>query len=148
MKLVSAAEIQPQTSSDPVRRVFDYWVFMAQKSPLRAKLGPTRRQAIAAALTLYSEEELQLAIDGNLIDAWCVANGRHDLDWALVGESRIERFIELGEHLRERVQEAAATRREQAQAPVQDAASAAHAEAARQRLRQMVQEYQRNGGRR
>lgn len=148
LKLVTAHEIQPQTSNDPVRRLFDHWVFMAQKNPLRAKLGPTRRQAIAAALTLYSEEELQLAIEGNLIDAWCVANARHDLDWALVGESRIERFIELGEHLRDRAAAAADRRRERADLPVPDPAAAADAAAARQRLRQMVEEFQRNGGRR
>jgi hypothetical protein len=152
LKLVTPLDIQPQTSSDPIRRLFDHWVFMAQKNPARAKLGPQRRQAIAAALTLYTEDELQLAIDGNLIDAWCVANGRHDLDWLLVGESRVERFIELGEHLRERLRESeAAARRQQADSaapndgPHVDAAEAA---AIRQRLRLMVQEFQRSGGRR
>lgn len=88
-------------STDPVRRVFDYWCFMAHKSLARTKLGPSRRHAIAAALLLYTEDDLELAVEGNLVDEWCMANGRHDIDWLLVGESRIERFIELGERMRE-----------------------------------------------
>lgn len=88
-------------SADPVRRVFDHWCFMAHKIAARTKLGPTRRQAIAAALLLYTEDDLQLAIEGNLVDEWCMANGRHDIDWLLLGESRIERFIDLGERLRQ-----------------------------------------------
>jgi hypothetical protein len=103
LKLISpiATTRENSLSADPVRRIFDYWVFMARKMPQRAKLGSTRRQAIAAALLLYSEEDLELAIEGNLVDEWCVANGRHDIDWLLAGESRIERFMDAGERLRE-----------------------------------------------
>lgn len=108
LKLIAAADNPTTTTSaagnpsaDPIRRVFDYWCFMAHKSPARTKLGPSRRQAIAAALLLYTEADLELAVEGNLVDEWCMANGRHDIDWLLAGESRVERFIELGERMRD-----------------------------------------------
>lgn len=90
----------PVLSADPVRRLFDYWCYMARKPAARTKLGPIRRQAITAALLLYSEDDLELAIEGNLLDDWCIQNARHDIDWLLQGESRIERFIDHADRIR------------------------------------------------
>lgn len=136
-----------ETSADPIRRVFGHWLYMLGKSPRRCKLGPTRRQAIAAALVLYEEDQLLLAIEGCAADRWCAGDnpaGREftDVEWILRSESSIERFSEAGERMRAAAQ-AAANRRAAAQAepapsPEDQAAQRAAADAARERLRQMA----------
>jgi hypothetical protein len=132
---------QPATA-DPVRSVFDHWLALHNKNPARCKLGPTRRQAIAAALLLYSADDLQLATEGNLIDPWCVANNRHDIDWLVVGESRIERFMELGETLRTRM---AADDHQAQQTQQQTPSDPAVVKAHMQRIRAMVDQMKRSG---
>ena len=116
MRLVTEAPEQPAEVLDPTRRVFAHWLEMFGKSPNRCKLGPTRRRAINAALTLYEEDQLLMAIEGASADAWvCGDNemGRphDDIEWILRSESSIERYSEVGEEMRERV------RRRMAEAP-------------------------------
>lgn len=141
LRLVTEPTVTPYanaaTSSDPIARVFAHWVYMAGRNPARTKLGATRRQAINAALLLYSEEDLQLAVEGNLVDEWCMANDRHDIGWLLQGEDRIERFIMAGERLRERARRRESGAAEDGPSAVVDPAAAA---AARERLREIVRE--------
>ena len=116
---------------------------MLGKSPHRCKLGPTRRAAINAALLLYDENDLLLAIDGCASDPWCAgANsmGREctDLEWLLAKESRVEQFADRGEELRRQALASAVV----PDAAPPDAAAAeidqAQADAARQRVRDMA----------
>lgn len=103
-------------TSDPVRRVFEHWVAISGREIRRCKLGPVRRQSIAAALAIgYEEDDLTLAVEGHLSDPleWLNVDGLSereaqrkrfavwDLDWLMVREKRIEAAIERGEHLRQ-----------------------------------------------
>lgn len=53
-----------ETPPDPVRSVFDYWVYVMGKDPNRTKLSPDRRRKIQSRLKEYSVDECCRAIDG------------------------------------------------------------------------------------
>ncbi len=128
-------------AADPVRQVFEHWVFMLGKNPKRCALGPQRRRVIERALQFYDEETLRLAIEGCAASAWHGGeNDRgteyNDIELILRNEAHVERFAEMGERLRRRAE--AAQRRQQAEpaaAPAEDAAAAA---ASRERLRALA----------
>ena len=80
---------------DDTRRVFEHWLAMLGRSPRRCKLGPTRREAINAALAMgYDVETLMLAVDGMAADPLDGARNdgmreqMRELDWLLVREAR------------------------------------------------------------
>lgn len=107
---------------DETRKIFEHWLFMFARNPRRCKLGPTRRAAINAALTVHDAETLQLAIDGLAADPLdnCTPQMReamHELEWLLAKESRVERWADAGEALHARM--AALVARRQAQQQVQ-----------------------------
>lgn len=140
-------------TADPVRRVFEHWLFMFARSPARCKLGPTRRQAIAAALAMgYDADTLMLAVEGMAGDALegCTPRMREhmrELEWLLAKEGRIEQYADRGEALRREAEQAANDERVRATqpatlAPVVDPAAAA---AARERLRKMAEASRRGG---
>lgn len=148
LKLVTPAETHPQPQTrDPVARVFQHWLDMLGRSPLRCKLGPTRRRAIMVALTLYDEDTLLMAIEGNAADYACTAQGNsigrdlNDVEWVLATESRIERFAEMGEQLRQRVDQA----EQDAARPAASLSDPVEAAAIRARLKAMVQQSRRGG---
>lgn len=131
------------TSTDPARQVFEHWLFMARKSPARCKLGPTRRAAINAALTLYDAQTLMLAIDGAATDPWINGVNRLELnlfdpEWLFAKEQRIERALEMGDQLHAQAEAARARAAEQAAAPAESPEAAAEAAAARERMRDMA----------
>jgi hypothetical protein len=136
-------------SSDPVRAVFEHWVFMTDRNAARCKLGPSRRGAIAAALTLYDADSIMLAVEGMAADPLegCserMRDAMRELEWLLAKESRIEQWADDGERLRERAElEAVAARTDasrlrQAPSPEDEAAAAAAAREQRQRLRDLA----------
>lgn len=136
LKLVTEAVQQNSAPMDPTRRVFDHWVAMNGRMVARCKLGPTRRQAINAWLTVYDEDQLLAAIEGMAADPLEGCNpgqraAMRELEWLLASESRIERWSELGFTLRDEL--AAADRRcaapVVADEPVVDPAEAAAARA-------------------
>lgn len=93
---------------DPTRRIFEHWLAMFGRNPKRCKLGPTRRAAINAALALYDVDQLELAIEGMAADPLercpaSMAEVMRDVEWLFAKESRIERWCEAGEALRERL---------------------------------------------
>lgn len=100
------------TTADPVRQVFEHWLFMFGRSPARCKLGPTRRTAISAALAMgYDVDDLLLAVDGLASDpldmpgrpddeAARIRESVRELDWLMAREKRIERWMARGETLR------------------------------------------------
>lgn len=112
-------------TSDPVRQVFEHWVWMLGRSPARCKLGSTRRPVIAAALTLYETEALLLAVEGLAADPLegCSERMREamrELEWLFAKESRIEYYEERGMALRRRAErrDAMVTERQKSEAPV------------------------------
>jgi hypothetical protein len=110
LKLVTQAPEQPAEILDPTRRVFAHWLTMFGKSPNRCKMGPTRRRAIDAALTLYDEDQVLMAIEGAAADPWVCGDNpmrrpHDDVEWLLRDESSIERYSEAGERLRQRVRD-------------------------------------------
>lgn len=132
-------------SGDPVRKVFEHWVFMLGRSPMRCKLGSTRRPVIAAALALYEVDTLMLAVDGMAADPLegCSERMREamrEIEWLLARESRIEYYAERGEALRHRAERKAIddSRRTEdaARSPVSDEAI----RMARERLRTLAAE--------
>ena len=141
LRLVQDAP-QPQHTTDPVRRIFDHWLFMLGRSPRRCKLGPTRRAAINGALAIgYDEDTLMLACEGMACVSFdgkpeSMREAMLELEWFLAREARIERAVRYGEALR-----TAATSQAE-QAPVAEAAAVAvdpaAAAAARERLRSMA----------
>lgn len=147
LRLVDA-EPAALAPSDAVTRVFEHWVFMLGKNPLRCALGPKRRRVIAGALELYDEETLRLAIEGCAANAWHGGdNDRgkafNDIELILRDEPHIERFAEEGEKLRRNADHMAQERAVPAAAePVVDEAAA---RAARERLRALAA--QMRGGR-
>ena len=137
--ITTPASAEPTNSQDPMRQVFEHWLFMLAKSPVRCKLGPTRRAAINAALTLYDVETLHLTIEGMAGDPLdgCsdkMAAAMRELEWVLAKESRVERWADMGERFRQRLQydeHQAATTPDIAPQPVDPVLAAA----ARDRLR-------------
>ena len=141
LRLVQDAQ-QPQNTTDPVRRVFDHWLFMLGRSARRCKLGPTRRAAINGALAIgYDEETLLLACEGMACVSFdgkpeSMREAMLELEWFLAREARIERAVRYGEALRD-----AAARQTEPAAVVQEAAVVVDpvaAAAARERLRAMA----------
>lgn len=140
LRLVQDAQ-QPQTTTDPVRRIFEHWAFMLGRNPRRTKLGPTRRAAINAALAMgYDEDTLLLACEGMAsVDFQgkpeSMREAMLELEWFLAREARIERAVRYGEALRAAVaQPVVQVAEAQAAEPVDPAAAAA----ARERLRAMA----------
>lgn len=98
---------EAQQAKAPAVRVFEHWVFMLGKNPKRCALGPKRRKVIEAALALYDEETLRLAIDGCAASEWHAGSNDRgtaydDIELILRDEAHIERFAQAGERLRER----------------------------------------------
>lgn len=141
LRLVQDAQ-QPQHTTDPVRRVFDHWLFMLGRSPRRCKLGPTRRAAINAALAIgYDEDTLMLACEGMACVSFdgkpeSMREAMLEMEWFLAREARIERAVRYGEALRDAAARQAqpATVVEAAPVVVDPVAAAA----ARERLRAMA----------
>jgi hypothetical protein len=141
LRLVQDA-LQPQHTTDPVRRIFDHWLFMLGRSPRRCKLGPTRRAAINGALAIgYDEDTLLLACEGMACVCFdgkpeSMREAMLELEWFLAREARIERAVRYGEALRD------AAARQVVAPPVADApqieADPLAAAAARERLRTMA----------
>jgi hypothetical protein len=153
LRLVIPAQAGAQApSQDPTRRVFEHWLFMLGRSPARCKLGPVRRAAINVALTLYDEDVLLQAVEGIAADPLddCsdkMRDAMRELEWLLAKESRVERWADLGERLRQRaarMQAAEASAPEpSADAPAPDPAAVA---AARERLRRLAAHTSGRGG--
>lgn len=125
---------QPQ---DPVRQVFDHWVLLNDKNPLRCKLAPDRRQVIAAALSVYDIDTVLLAVEGmasaqlsHLPESQQAA--MRDLEWFLPRSRFFDRAVELGERVR--AQLAAGPVQQPAGAQPRTPEQQAEWEAARQRL--------------
>lgn len=141
-----AATGMPVTPTDPTRRVFEHWLYMFGRNPNRCKLGPVRRGAINAALTLYDEDTLCLAIEGMAADplADCAGDTMRDamreVGWLLARESRVERWAEMGERLRLQAEDQAQADACRAAAPAADTpvADPAAVAAARERLRTLA----------
>jgi len=128
---------------DPTRQVFERWLFMFGRNPKRCKLGPTRRAAINGALALYDVEQLELAIDGMAADPLehcpaTMAEAMRDLEWLLAKESRIERWAEAGEALRERLALDDQRRQQAPSEPVSTPELRAADEAARERMQALA----------
>lgn len=125
-------------SADPVSRVFGEWLFWTGRSPVRTKLGPQRRQAIGAALTLYDEDMVVQAVIGAAADEWLAQHDGLGIEWVLAGESRIERFAAVGQRLQARA--AAGVQQPACEAaPEPSPEQLAAAAAARERMRDLVQ---------
>lgn len=138
------------TTADPTRQVFEHWLYMLGRSPMRCKLGPTRRAAINGALAIgYDVDTLLLAVEGMAGDALDGCTPRmqqamRELEWLLATEARIEQWADKGDALRQA--SAQAQRRPvAAEAAPQDVDPAAAA-LARERLRAFAAA-RREGGR-
>lgn len=148
LKLVTDKAPVHGVSQDPVRQVFEHWVFMLGRSPARCKLGPTRRPAIMAALSIYDPGVLMLAVDGLAADPLetCTERMREamrEIEWLLARESRIEFYADKGEALRRRAERRAdevrlAQRTSDSGDPAAAQAAQQASDEARERLRAMA----------
>lgn len=139
-------EISVQQSKDPVRRVFDHWLFMFGRSPNRCKLDPARKAVISSALLLFDEGQLFEAIDGMAADPLgdCdkpkMRDAMRELEWLFARSSRIERWSDLGQALRMQAERRLAEQSRPVEAPPAEdaAADAAQAARVREQLRSMA----------
>lgn len=132
-------------TTDPVRQVFEHWVFMFGLQPARTKMDAHRRQAIGAALALYDGDvqTVMLAVEGMAAvplgdKPQSMQEAMRELTWFLARADRIERCLRYADQVRDMLtHEAARTEAPQAeQAPTDPAAAAA----ARERIRQLAQQ--------
>jgi hypothetical protein len=112
-------------SADPVRCVFEHWLWANSKNPRRCKLDPARRQAINAMLLLHEQETLELAIEGLAGDPLDGLNdgqraAMRELEWLLSKSQRVERWADAGEQLRLQAQRMERRRAAQAARPQAD----------------------------
>ena len=137
---------------DDTRKIFEHWLFMLGRNPRRCKLGPTRRAAINAALTVHDVETLELAIDGLAADPLdgCTPQMReamHEIEWLLAKESRVERWADAGEALHARVAAMVARRQAQQAAPAEQAGpTPEEAAQARERVKLLAARLSGRGG--
>lgn len=142
LRLVTDAPPAHYTTTDPVRIVFEHWVYMNGLRAASTKLGPKRKPVIAGALAMgYTAAELMLAVDGMASAALegkpeSMAERMREIDWFLADEVRIERCMRHGEKLRDM---AASEARAPVVVTVDEApADPAAAAAARERLRELA----------
>lgn len=101
LKLVGGEEEATQPETNPVDAVFEFWRVLMEKT--RAQLGPTRRKKIAESIAMgYSVDDLRLAIVGCKFDAWSQgqnpnSKAYNDIELICRDETRVDRFMELGE---------------------------------------------------
>lgn len=144
LRLVQEAPPATGTTTDPTRRVFEYWLFMFDRSPRRCKLTPERRQAINAALALYELDMVLQAVEG--IAALPLDDVRggdrqrdamREIEWFLGKGSRIERLADHGLRLRLNAEQSA--REQRADPPTRgDGASPALVAQHMEKLRQLA----------
>ena len=140
LKLVGPTAQAPAREAD--RALFEHWAFMWDKNVARCAFGPTRRQAVRAALLLYEVDVLMLAIEGHAASAYHAGENRSgraydDITDALRDEATIERFAAAAEAMHRRArhaQEKAAQHQAEAEPDPEGAA------AARERLREIARE--------
>jgi hypothetical protein len=140
LRLVTDPPPAHHVTADPVRQVFEHWVFMFGLHPGRTKLDHLRRQAINAALSLYDGDvqTIMLAVDGMASAPLgdkpeSMQDAMREVDWFLGNAKRIERCLRHADVLAElaRAQDARQAAPHAVQAPADPAAVAA----ARERLR-------------
>lgn len=142
-KQTHAGSIEQLTgSTDPTQRIFGHWLVMLGRSAAQCKLGPTRRRAIDAALTLYDEDTLCLAIEGVACPMPDCPEGAREamraLVWLFSTEDRVERFAAVGRALRAHAHRREQARQERLGDGSMNGADPAAAQAARQRLAAMA----------
>lgn len=143
LRLVTEPPPAHGASHDPVRQIFEHWVFMFGRHPGRTKLDAERRKAIAWALSEWTVDEVLLAVEGMAAaplgdKPQSMQDAMREVSWFLASAKRVERCIEYGDQLREldsRPQPAALGA--EPAAPV----DAAAVQARRERLRQLAEQY-------
>lgn len=144
LRLVQTNAVQMtaySASADPVARIFGEWLDWFGKSAARCRLGPARRQAIAAALQLYDEDMLTQAMVGAAADEWLAQQEGLGVEWILANESRVERFADRGQRIQARAaaaQAMPATPADGQTAPELTDEQRAQMAACRQRMRAIV----------
>lgn len=88
------------STSDPVRRIFDHW--KAEHDHPRAKLDPKRKARITAHLKTFSEDQICRAISAAKLDPFLMGENpsgkRYDgIQTLLRDPEQVERLLELGE---------------------------------------------------
>ena len=149
LRLVQDAPPAHGVTQDPVRQVFEHWVFMFGKQAARTKLDAERRQVIQAALQLYEGDvqTVMLAVEGMAAvplgdKPESMQDAMREVTWFLAKSSRIENALRWSDRLR---LQAAQQQAMQCAVPVapevattpEDAAAAL---AARERLRELAQQ--------
>lgn len=147
LRLVNTPPPQPHTSTDPVRMVFDHWVFMFGLMPARTKLDDERRKVINEALALYGLDVVLLAVEGMAAAPLgdkpeSMRLAMREVSWFLARAKRVESCLRYGDDLRAMAQQPAAAVQQAAEAPADPAAAAA----ARERLRALAEQCRRLHG--
>lgn len=110
LSLVPRHTKQPGDDS-ATRRLFDRWLLLFGKNPLRTAYSPARRKLLDTWLLVYGEageSTLTLALDGAACNPWVAETGGQvtSLEWLFENEARIERFCEEGERAHEQMRRA------------------------------------------
>ena len=148
LRLVTEPPPQPHTSTDPVRVVFDHWVYMFGLMPARTKLDDERRKVINEALALYSLDVVLLAVDGMAAAPLgdkpeSMRNAMREISWFLARAKRVESCLRYGDDLHAMAAQPAAAAAPAAAAEPADQAALA---AARERMRALAEQCRRLHG--
>jgi hypothetical protein len=143
LKLVKDAPPAHGHASDPVRQVFEHWVFMFGLHPGRTKLDAHRRAAINGAIALYGLSDAMLAVEGMAAvplgdKPESMREAMREIDWFLATAKRIERCLRYGDQLRAAAAQPAPAAGPEATAEPVDQAEVA---AQRQRLRDLAERF-------
>lgn len=149
LRLVNTPAPAHNLTTDPVRRVFEHWVFMFGRCAKRTKLDHERRLAIAAALAMYDQdvETIMQAVEGMAAvplgdKPQSMRDAMIEVSWFLAKAARIERALRYADDLRAMAARSDAAALRVASGPGLDVAPAdpAAAAAARDKLRALAEQ--------
>jgi hypothetical protein len=106
LRLVQDAPPQHGTTQDPVRQVFEHWVYMFGLMPARTKLDAERKLVIAAALDLYEGcvPMIMMAVEGMAAvplgdKPESMQEAMREITWFLASAKRIENALRWRDRL-------------------------------------------------
>jgi hypothetical protein len=148
LRLVQDAPPAHGVTQDPVRQVFEHWVFMFGYMPARTKLDPERKRIITAALALYDGDvqTIMMAVEGMAAvplgdKPESMQDAMREVSWFLASARRIESALRWRDRLQlvaDRAAAGVAASGPAALAPESTPEQRAAALAAREKLRALA----------
>lgn len=78
----------------PTQAESEVFAHYALRHPRAGPPDDDRIKKVRKGLASFSVDEMKLAIDGNLEDAWCVQHGKHEITWIFRNNDNIAKAIQ------------------------------------------------------